>query len=110
MAKELSPGDMQRLVKLGAKARLEELEAERNAILGVFPDLAPVRRGRKPGRRRGRPRKTVSPGQIPVAAAKAAPRRKRSQMSAAARRATSERMKKYWADRRKAEAKAKAKE
>jgi hypothetical protein len=48
-------------------------------------------------RRRGRP-----PGSGTSAAAKPAAKRGRKKMSAAARKAVSERMKKYWASRKKA--------
>jgi hypothetical protein len=68
------------LERLGAQARLAELQSEIAAIRRAFPGLG---RGRQP-------------------AAKAAPRRRRSRMSAANRRAVSIRMKKYWAERRKA--------
>jgi hypothetical protein len=98
---ELSPEVVQRLARLGAQARLEQIEAERRAIMAMFPDLAPARRGRKPGRRRGRPAKAAT---APAATAQPAPKTK-SNMSPAARKAVSERMKKYWAERRKAKAK-----
>jgi hypothetical protein len=95
----LTPEVVHRLAKLGAQARLEQIEGERRAILNMFPDLAPARRGRRPGR----------PAAAPESRAAAAkPARKRSRMSAAARKAVSERMKKYWADRRKAKGREKA--
>jgi len=75
---------------VGAKARLEELRQEEAAIRKAFPDLFSGR-GRQ---------KTMG------AAAGAAPK-KRSHMSAAARKAVSARMKKYWAARRSAKAKGK---
>ena len=66
----------------------EELRREEAAIRHAFPDLS-GKRGR--GRR---------------AAVNRAPRKRRgSRMSAAARKAVSVRMKKYWADRRKAKSK-----
>lgn len=82
MAERFASKDLQRFARLGAEARLSELELERAAILRSFPDLA--RRGTRGG------------------ASGAAPRR--SNMSAAARKAVSVRMKKYWASRRKAKA------
>ena len=78
---DLSREQLRRLARLGAQARLEELRAEEAAIRQAFPDVA------------GGP---AVPG--------GGPRRRRSRMSAAARKAVSERMKKYWADRRKAKA------
>ena len=71
---DLSREQLRRLARLGAQARLEELKREEAAIRQAFPDLG----------------RTVSAGG-----------RRRSRMSAAARKAVSERMKKYWAARRK---------
>ena len=84
---DLTRDELQRLARLGAKARLEELRQEESAIRGAFPDLF-GRRGRK-----------ASSNDM---GAPATPRKRRkSNMSAAARKAVSERMKKYWAARRK---------
>ena len=85
MAERFASKDLQRFARLGAEARLSELELERAAILRSFPDLA--RRGTRTAGGGGAPR--------------------RSNMSAAARKAVSVRMKKYWASRRKAKAAAK---
>ena len=82
---DLSREAMQRLARLGAKSRLEELRSEEAAIRRAFPDLF--------GRGRGR--------QAAATPAAGGGRRRRG-MSAAARKAVSVRMKKYWADRRKA--------
>ena len=68
---ELKREELRRLARLGAKARLEELLREEAAIRKAFPDL------------------------------EGAPRGSRGGMSAAARKVVSERMKKYWAERRK---------
>jgi len=76
--------DRKALERLGAQARLAELNGEIAAIRRAFPGLG---RGRQPA------------GDKP-----ARTRRRRSRMSPAARRAVSVRMKKYWADRRKAKA------
>ncbi len=83
---DLSRSELQRLARLGAKARLEELRSEEAAIRRAFPDLfgGGAGRGASPGRRG---------------------RRRRSTMNAAQRKAVSERMKKYWAARRKSSAK-----
>ena len=89
---DLSRQQLERLARRGAQALLTELEQEAAAIRRAFPDLF---------RGRGRGRLAASDS----AAAPARRRRRRSTMSAAARRAVSERMKKYWAERRKAKAK-----
>jgi hypothetical protein len=73
----------------GAIVRLQEIDRERSAIFSMFPDL-----------RRGKP--------SVVADAAGAPRRRRT-MSAAAKRSMSAGMRKYWAKRKAAEAKAKGK-
>ena len=82
MAVNMDRRELVRLARLGAEARLVALERERAEILRSFPDL--------------------KDGDVTHAAA--APRR-RSHMSPAARKAASIRMKKYWAGRRKAQAK-----
>jgi hypothetical protein len=85
----LNQEQLRRLARLGAVARLEQLRQEDAAIRGEFPEL--FGRGRQTQRNNG-------------AAAGGATRRRRRQkpMSAAARKAVSERMRKYWAERRKA--------
>lgn len=90
MAK-LSADELQRLARLGAAARLEQLRAEEAAIRAAFPELTG---------RTGRGARAAAPA--PAAATGAARRRRRSAMSAAQRKAVSERMRKYWAERRKA--------
>jgi hypothetical protein len=85
---DLSRDEIQRLARLGARSRLEELQREEAAIRRAFPDLF--------GRGRGR--------QAAAPAAAAVGRRRRRGMSAAARKAVSVRMRKYWAERRKAKA------
>jgi hypothetical protein len=85
----LNTEQLRRLARLGAIARLEQLKQEEAAIRAEFPEL--FGRGRragvtdvaKPGRKRGR----------------------RRPMSSAARKAVSERMRKYWAERRRAKGK-----
>jgi hypothetical protein len=69
------------MARAGAETVLRQLRAEIAAIERTFPELATPRRRRR--------------------AAKKAGRRAR-RMSAAARKAVSQRMKKYWAERRKA--------
>jgi len=87
---DLNREQIQRLARLGAQARLDELRREEAAIRQAFPDLF--------GRRGGGARKSGPDASV-------APKRRRSRMSAAARKAVSERMRKYWAERRKAKGK-----
>jgi hypothetical protein len=75
------------LARVGAETALKHLRAEIVAIERAFPELA------LPQRRRAIRRSLAN-----------ASRRTR-RMSAAARRAVSERMTRYWAERRKAKAK-----
>jgi hypothetical protein len=80
--------DIKSFARAGAELRLEQLGAEMKAIRRVFPDL------------NGR-----SPRSTPVAANGDAPqarRGRRKRMSLAERKSVSERMRKYWAARRKA--------
>jgi hypothetical protein len=86
----LTADQLRRLARLGATSRLEQIRAEEAAIRGEFPELF----GR--GANRG------STGTAAAAPAAKRRRRRRPAMSAAQRKAVSERMRKYWADRRKA--------
>ena len=88
--KGLSLQQLRELAKDGASATLARLRAEIIAIERTFPELA------LPGSRKAL-RKSV-----------ATARKRTKRMSAAARKAVSQRMKKYWAERRKAQAKVKA--
>lgn len=90
----LSTEHLQNLARLGARARLAELRAEMDGILKAFPDLS----GASRASRRGAAARSAS---APAA-------RNQSYWSSTKRKEVSARMKKYWADRRKAEA-AKAK-
>lgn len=84
----LDSREMKRLARLGAQSRLQELDREKTAILRAFPEL--------------RRRRAAANG-----ADQAGPsRRRRRRMSAAQRRAVAKRMRKYWAERRKARARA----
>jgi hypothetical protein len=78
----LSQEQFRRLAQLGAQARLEELRQEEAAIHAAFPEL--FARGGQAAADNGAAR--------------------RQPMSAAARKAVSVRMRKYWAERRKANA------
>lgn len=86
-AKGLSTEKLKDLARRGAEVVVKELRAEIVAIERTFPELG------LPTRRRAL-RRSV----------REATRRTR-RMSAAARKSVSERMKKYWAERRKARAK-----
>jgi len=82
-----SPIDVQQLARLGAIARLKELEEEAAAIRRMFPNLN-VPAGKRSAN-------------APSAAPKTAKRKKRArQMSPEARKAASERMRAYWAKKR----------
>lgn len=74
----LSADQLKSLARIGAAERLQELDAERRALLETFPNLksSPTVKGN-----------TSSP-------------RGRRRMSAKERRAVSQRMKKYWAARK----------
>jgi hypothetical protein len=90
---DLSKQQLRQLATVGAMARLEELRIEEAAIRQAFPEL-----GRRP-----------SPAPVVKATAAEVVEREpeasaggRNRMSPSARKAVSERMKKYWAERRKA--------
>lgn len=87
MPTSLSTEHLHQLALLGAYARMNELKAEVDAIRRAFPDLSG---------RRGRPAATANSAE----GAGPTPRRRRRTMSAAQRKAVSERMTKYWAARR----------
>jgi hypothetical protein len=80
----LTQEQLRRLARLGAMARLEQLRQEEAAIRAEFPELF------------GRGRKETTAREKPASAAS-----RRRPMSASARKAVSERMRKYWAERRK---------
>jgi hypothetical protein len=93
MAKSLSQQDVRQYALIGAQARFDALRTEMQSLLGAFPELA---------RKRG-------PGATRAAASAAKPkarrRGRRRAMSAEEKRQVSERMKKYWAARRKEKSK-----
>jgi hypothetical protein len=88
----LNQEQLRRLARLGAIARLEQLHQEEAAIRGEFPELF------------GRGRREDGAVAASARAAGQRRRRRRRSMSADARKAVSERMRKYWAERRKAKA------
>ena len=94
MPKGLNPADINKYARIGAAVKLAELEQEIAALRRTFPGLT------SPGAAAKSPAAVAAKG---AAAAKPARRRGRKRpMSAAERRAVSERMKKYWAERNKA--------
>ena len=94
MAKTLNRLEVKRFARIGAEARLAELHAEIASIVRVFPDLA-----RSTDAPRGRAAATAT------ATPKKRARRRNFNMSAEQKQAVSDRMKKYWAARRKEKAK-----
>jgi hypothetical protein len=82
----LAKFDLKEYARRGAEARISELTQELAAIYRAFPDL-------RQGRAAAPPRTTG--GAI----------RRRKPMTAAQKREVSRRMKKYWAERRKAHGK-----
>jgi hypothetical protein len=94
VAKKLTAAEMHRLARLGAAAKLAQLEREiaalKRAFPGLTPQAAPVAALPSDGAARdapGPPR--PSPG-------------RRTPMSAAERKTVSDRLKRYWDARRKA--------
>jgi hypothetical protein len=85
------PIDIRELARVGAQARLAELLAEVEEIRRMFPGIGEARRGRLPAS---------------ATTVKTTKRGRRRKMSAGERKAVSERMRKYWAARRKEKAKA----
>jgi hypothetical protein len=82
------PSHILELAKRGAEHRYEELKAEIQSLVKLFPHLRSHSKG---------------PVSAPVETVKSAiRRRRRRKMTAAAKKAISERMKKLWAARRKA--------
>jgi hypothetical protein len=93
---------MREYARRGAEARILELRQEMDAIYAAFPDLRPGGRGT-----RGR---AAAAGTMAASgdSSGATPRRgRRRSMSAAQRKAVSERMRRYWAERRKQKTSAK---
>jgi hypothetical protein len=101
--------DFRSLARLGAQARLEQIQAECKALLDEFPELrrtAPtvdgprgseIGNGRLTARGPGRGSEIGNGRSAAIGAA-----RSRRPMTAAEKKAVSVRMKKYWAGRRKA--------
>ena len=82
MAKQSRDTQLRAFALIGARARLQELRDEQSKLREVFPELFRGGRAAAENSQQARPRR-------------------RRRMSAAQRKAVSERMRKYWADRRK---------
>ncbi len=109
--------DILEWARRGAEARWQQLQTEMASLLDTFPHLGGAARGR--GGRRANSAASSPDAQAALSggrgrsgrgAAQTASgdtaARKRSKMTAAQKKAVSLRMKRYWADRRKATAKA----
>lgn len=86
--------ELRSLARLGAAARLAQLEQERAALLRTFPGLRAASTGASGT-------EATDGANAPRAGKRG---RRRNRMSAAARKAVSQRMTRYWAERRKAKA------
>jgi hypothetical protein len=87
------PSHILEMARKGAEHKYEELKAEIALLVKRFPHLA------------AQTKVEISKAVAAVEAEAPRLRRRATKMSAAARKAVSERMKKYWAARRKAEGK-----
>ena len=92
---DLSRVELRQLAVLGARARLTQLQAEEASLRRAFPELS----------RAGARAASSAPEGDEAKAGPGRRRRNKRRMSPAARKAVSERMRKYWAERRKAKAK-----
>lgn len=97
MANSLSRQEVKRFALIGARARLDELRAEIASLVKAFPELA-----QGAATKRGR---TAGAGAVPAGTAKRGRKRRAVVMSDDQKKAVSDRMKKYWAARRKEKAK-----
>ena len=86
MAKRIAQAELRALALVGARARLMTLRTEIASLVRLFPELG---RGSQPkaGGEEGVTKRRKKPG-------------RKHPMSAAERKAVSERMRKYWAERR----------
>jgi hypothetical protein len=85
---QLTPQQLREFARLGAEARLAQLDAEIAAIKSTYPEIA-----RAHGSAPAESRQARTP----------AKRRRRYRMSPEARKAAAERMRKYWAERKAAQ-------
>lgn len=96
MPNTLSRQEVKRFALIGAQARLNELQAEIASLLKAFPELA-----KQAPAKRGRPRAAAAVAETASPAVKRGRKRQRNPMSDDQKQAVSDRMKKYWAARRK---------
>ena len=82
MAKKIGDSTLREFALVGARAKFAALQAELASLVATFPELARTR------------------GAKAVAAAPGGKRGRKKPMTAAERKAVSERMRKYWAERR----------
>jgi len=93
LPKGLNPTDLNKYARIGAAMKLAELEHEIAALRRAFPGLTSATAASKT---------PATPAAKAAPVGKPARRRGRKRpMSAAERKAVSERMKKYWAERNK---------
>ena len=98
MVKGLSAAEINKLARIGAAAKLAELERDIVALRRAFPGLKAARRASPAGGDAAfQPQTKLT--------ARVSKRGRRKPMSAAERKAVSERMKRYWDDKRKGKAK-----
>jgi hypothetical protein len=98
VAKGLSAAEINKLARIGAAAKLAELERDIVALRRAFPGLKPAASARGAGGEAAFEPKTKLTARV-------SKRGHRKPMSAAERKAVSERMKRYWEDKRKGKAK-----
>jgi len=92
VAKRIAQAALRELALVGARAKLLTLRAEMASLVRLFPELGRGSQAKSSGAELGLTKRRKKPG-------------RKHPMSAAERRAVSERMRKYWAERRAAKAK-----
>lgn len=96
--------DMNLLAEMGARLRLEQLHSEISELMTTFPDLADLDDEPNPPPPAVQPAdEEEEPAYVATAAAKP---RKRQPLSPEQKKQIGKRMKKYWAERRRAEGRA----
>ena len=98
MIKGLSAAEIHKLARIGAAAKLAELERDIVALRRAFPGLKAAAGARGAGGEAAFEPQTKLTARV-------SKRGRRKPMSAAERKAVSERMKRYWEDKRKGKAK-----
>ena len=92
MAKRIAQAELRALALVGARARLMTLRTEIASLVRLFPELGRGNQLKAGGETAGVRKRSKKPG-------------RKHPMSAAERKAVSERMRKYWAERRAARGK-----